>query len=106
MWFVFPQLAGLGRSPTAQHYAMRDLGEARAYTRHEVLGPRLVECCGAVLAHESRSAEQIFGGIDAVKLRSSMTLFEVAAPEVGVFGQVVERFFDGERDPRTLELLG
>ena len=103
MWFVFPQIVGLGQSATSQRYAIRSLDEARAYLDHPVLGPRLRECARAVLATTGRSAVEIFGGIDAVKLRSSMTLFIEAAPEEPVFQQVLDRYFDGAKDPRTLE---
>src|SRR5579871_3336064 len=85
MWFVFPQIAGLGLSPTAVRYAIGSLDEAKAYCGHPVLGPRLVECASLVLAVEGRSAVEIFGTIDAVKFRSSMTLFAAAAPQDPVF---------------------
>jgi uncharacterized protein (DUF1810 family) len=105
MWFVFPQIAGLGRSETSRRFAIASLGEARAYYDHPVLGPRLIECCQALLSHSGRSAEAILGGIDAVKLRSSMTLFARAAPQAEVFQQVLDRYFDGEADTATEELL-
>jgi uncharacterized protein (DUF1810 family) len=105
MWFVFPQVAGLGSSPTAQHYALSGLDEARAYLAHPVLGPRLVECAELAAAVEHGSAAQVFGYPDDLKLRSSMTLFARAAPENPVFAAVLDRYFDGEPDPRTLELL-
>jgi len=105
MWFIFPQIAGLGRSHMAQLYAIRDLDEARAYLAHPVLGSRLNECSAAVLAHVGkRTAEAIFGGIDSVKLRSSMTLFE-AAGGGQPFAQLLDAFFAGSRDPETLRLL-
>ena len=102
MWFVFPQVAGLGRSPTAQRYAISGLDEARAYRAHPVLGPRLVESARVLAELTGRRAEQVFGPVDAVKLRSSMTLFERAEPEAAVFGDVLDRFFGGERDEATL----
>jgi uncharacterized protein (DUF1810 family) len=105
MWFVFPQIAGLGSSPTAREYAISSIEEARAYLAHPVLGPRLVECAELVAAVEGRSAAQIFGYPDDLKLRSSMTLFANAARDTPVFTEVIDRFFDGEADPRTLELL-
>ena len=105
MWFVFPQLAGLGRSFMAQRYAIRSLDEARAYLAHPTLGPRLVECAGIVAATSAPSAEAIFGGIDAQKLRSSMTLFLRADPSQGVFQQVLDAFFGGKADPATDNLL-
>lgn len=106
MWFVFPQIAGLGRSPTAQHYAIGSLAEARAYLSHPVLGGRLREAAGALLDVSGRSASDILGGIDALKLRSSMTLFHRADPSEPVFGEVLERYFDGKVDEATDRLLG
>jgi uncharacterized protein (DUF1810 family) len=105
MWFVFPQVAGLGSSSTAQRYAISGLDEARAYLAHPVLGPRLVECAALAAAVERGSAQQVFGYPDDLKLRSSMTLFARAAPDEPVFGAVLDRYFDGEPDPRTLQLL-
>jgi uncharacterized protein (DUF1810 family) len=102
MWFVFPQIAGLGASPTARRYAIASLAEARAYLADAVLGPRLIECAGALLAVEGRTAEQILGYPDDLKLRSSMTLFGRAAPEIEVFQEVLNRFYDGKPDPQTL----
>jgi uncharacterized protein (DUF1810 family) len=101
MWFVFPQIAGLGRSPTAQRYAITGLDEARAYLAHPVLGPRLRESAQALLGVPDRSAEEILGGIDALKLRSSMTLFARAAPDEELFRSVLDRFHGGEADPET-----
>jgi uncharacterized protein (DUF1810 family) len=106
MWFIFPQIAGLGLSDMAQWYAVASLDEARAYLRHPVLGPRLRACAAVLGETTGRTAEQIFGGIDAMKLRSSMTLFHRAAPDEGVFAAVLERYFDGEPDPATDGLLG
>ncbi|MCO8269724.1 DUF1810 domain-containing protein [Actinoplanes sp. TRM 88003] len=103
MWFVFPQISGLGSSPTAQHYAIEDLDEARAYLAHPVLGPRLLELA-ALLAAADRSAAQIFGYPDDLKLRSSMTLFARAAADPAPFEQVLDHLYDGP-DERTLELL-
>jgi uncharacterized protein (DUF1810 family) len=100
MWFIFPQIAGLGRSAMAQAYAISDLAEARAYLAHPVLGPRLVECAEIVAAHRGLSAEHIFGGIDAIKLRSSMTLFARADPDQAIFRQVIDHYFAGP-DPET-----
>jgi len=105
MWFVFPQLAGLGRSPTARFYAIGSIEEARAYVTHPLLGPRLFECTEAALAHRDRSAEGIFGPVDAMKFRSSMTLFEAASDDAGAFGQALDSFFDAARDAATLALL-
>ena len=106
MWFVFPQLAGLGRSETARKYAISSLDEAREYHGHDVLGPRLREAAAAVAALQGRSAVQIFGSIDAKKLHSSMTLFRRAAPAEPVFRDVLDRYFDGLPDPATDQLLG
>ena len=101
MWFVFPQVSGLGRSPTAEHYAIADLAEARAYVHHDVLGPRLLACCRALLdLDDDRTAEQVLGGTDAMKLRSSMTLFALADPDEPTYDEVLARFFDGEPDRR------
>ena len=102
MWFVFPQIAGLGRSAMAQKYALASVAEAQAYLAHPVLGPRLIECAKAVIGHQRLSAEEILGGIDAVKLRSSMTLFAAADPKQPVFQQVLEQYFDGLPDPETV----
>lgn len=104
MWFVFPQLAGLGLSPTSIFYAIRSAGEARAYLAHQLLGPRLEECTAAMLAHRGRRADEILGAVDALKFRSSMTLFDAVAP-TGPFGEALDAFYGGARDPRTLELL-
>jgi uncharacterized protein (DUF1810 family) len=101
MWFVFPQIRGLGYSPMARLYAISGLAEARAYLAHPVLGSRLAECAGIVAGLSGRTAEQIFGGLDALKLRSSMTLFWRAGPDQPVFREVLEKYFDGEPDPAT-----
>ena len=105
IWFIFPQIAGLGRSAMSQHFAIRSLDEARAYLAHPVLGPRLRECVGLLLAVEGRTADEIFGPLDAMKVRSSMTLFHRAAPDESAFRQVLDRFFAGIADPATDELL-
>jgi uncharacterized protein (DUF1810 family) len=105
MWFVFPQIAGLGRSPTAVRFAIGSLEEARAYLRHDLLGPRLAECARILTGLTGRTAVEVFGGTDAMKLRSSMTLFLRADPGNPLFGQVLERYFDGEPDPATDERL-
>ena len=104
MWFIFPQIAGLGQSAMARTYAIAGADEARAYLAHPVLGPRLIEVTQTVAA-ASGSAEAILGGIDAVKLRSSMTLFAVVADDPSPFRAALERFFDGEADQATLDLL-
>ena len=105
MWFVFPQLRGLGRSATALHFGLASSGEARAYWRHPLLGARLKEGSQLVLAVAGRSALQIFGPPDDLKFRSSMTLFEAIAPGEPAFARALEKYFGGERDGRTLELL-
>jgi uncharacterized protein (DUF1810 family) len=105
MWFVFPQIAGLGSSPTSRRFAISSLDEARAYLAHPVLGARLRESADAVLAIQGRTAEEIFGSIDARKLRSSMTLFHRAAPDEPQFARVLERYFGGESDALTDALL-
>lgn len=106
IWFVFPQLAGLGRSPTAQKFAIGSLDEARAYLAHPVLGPRLVDCTEIVSAIPKRSLNEIFGYPDDLKFRSSMTLFAAAAPDVPAFPQALDKYCDSEPDPLTLALLG
>jgi uncharacterized protein (DUF1810 family) len=105
VWYVLPQLRGLGRSWTADHYGIAGLAEARAYADDPVLGPRLVECVSAILAHRGTPARDILGSTDAMKFRSCLTLFAVAAPEVPEFAEALDAFFDGEPDPLTLELL-
>ncbi|MEV0129337.1 DUF1810 domain-containing protein [Dactylosporangium sp. NPDC050688] len=102
MWFVFPQIAGLGSSAMAQRYAIGSLDEARAYLQHPVLGPRLHECAEAMLGNTEETAQQILGEVDAMKLRSSMTLFQLAAPRETVFGRVIARFFEGAPDGETI----
>ena len=106
MWFVFPQIAGLGQSPTARKYAVTSLDEAKAYLGHPVLGSRLAECAGVVAGLEGRTARQIFGGTDERKLHSSMTLFLRADPRQGVFQEVLAKYFDGLPDAATDRLLG
>lgn len=105
VWFVFPQVAGLGRSPTAQHYALTGLPEAQEYLAHPVLGPRLREAAEAVAALPDDDAEAVLGPVDAVKLRSSMTLFAAAAPDEAVYRRVLDRWYGGQDDPATLSRL-
>ena len=105
MWFVFPQIAGLGRSSMAQAYAIADLAEARAYLADPVLGPRLREGVVAMLAHRGTPAASILGGIDALKFRSSLTLFEAVADDPALFAEGLDAFYDGVPDDRTLALL-
>ena len=106
MWFVFPQVAGLGQSPASRRFAISSLEEARAYLRHPVLGPRLAESTGILGQLPDRDANQIFGGLDAQKLRSSMTLFLRAAPAQAPFGRILRQYFGGVPDPATDRLLG
>ena len=105
MWFVFPQIAGLGQSATSRRYAISSLDEARAYVEHPVLGPRLAECVRALIERPDASARDIFGGIDAMKLRSSMSLFHRADPDNPLFIAVLDRYFGGEPDVATDRLL-
>ena len=105
MWFVFPQLRGLGRSATAQFYGVGSRGEAAAYLRHPVLGARLRECVELVLAVDGATAHAIFGSPDDLKFRSSMTLFAAVAPAEPLFRRALERYFGGQPDPATLEIL-
>lgn len=105
MWFVFPQLKALGRSGTARRYGIESLDEARAYWQHPLLAARLAACCERLERLQGRTALQIFGAIDALKLRSCLTLFEQAAPQEPRFARLLERYCGGERDAATLELL-
>jgi uncharacterized protein (DUF1810 family) len=105
MWFVFPQLDGLGHSVMARRYAIRSIEEAKAYLEHPVLGPRLLECCQALISLQGKTAAQIFGDPDDLKLRSSMTLFSRVPDAPGEFTEVLEHYFGGREDQRTLEML-
>jgi len=105
MWFIFPQIRGLGHTETSIFFAISSLPEAKAYLEHPVLGPRLRECCELLLQLEGKSASQIFGSPDDLKLRSSMTLFAQADAQSALFQSVLTRYFEGVADPRTLELL-
>lgn len=105
MWYVFPQLRGLGWSPTARRYGIASIAEAQAYLAHPVLGPRLELCVRLVLDCQGRTAEQIFGFPDVLKFRSCLTLFAAAAPSVQLFTEALGRYYGGERDPLTLEAL-
>lgn len=104
MWYIFPQLKGLGRSSTSEYYGLSGIKEAQAYLSDPILKARLIEITDAVIAHKDKSAEEIFGGIDAKKLRSCMTLFSIAAPDIPVFEAVLEQFFHGVPDRNTLRL--
>ncbi len=106
MWFVFPQLAGLGRSATARHYALASLEAARQYAAHPVLGPRLVECTALVNAVVGRSAHEVFGSPDDLKFHSCMTLFARARPAEPAFAEALRRYFGGAEDAGTVRLLG
>jgi uncharacterized protein (DUF1810 family) len=106
MWYIFPQIDGLGHSPTTRHYAIKSVEEARRYLSHPVLGARLVECAEAVLAVQGRSVSDIFGYPDDMKLQSSMTLFALVAESRSVFERVLDKYFQGKRDARTLQIVG
>ncbi len=106
MWYIFPQFDGLGFSSTSRWYSIKSVAEAEAYLRHPVLGLRLVECAEAVLGVEGRSAFEIFGSPDDMKLRSCATLFARVSPAGSVFDRLLEKFYGGERDGKTLRLLG
>ncbi|MET7396683.1 DUF1810 domain-containing protein [Dactylosporangium sp. NPDC005572] len=105
MWYIFPQVAGLGFSEMSQRYAIGSLEEARAYLEHPVLGPRLLECAGLLLADTGHTAARILGDVDALKLRSSMTLFHRAQPGQPLFQRVLDRFYEGTEDAETLRRL-
>ena len=106
MWYIFPQIAGLGQSSTARYYSIRDLEEAREYYAHPVLGQRLREISGVLLELRGSDPVAVFGGIDSMKLKSSMTLFAMAAPDDPVFQQVLDKYYGGEQDALTLRILG
>jgi uncharacterized protein (DUF1810 family) len=106
MWYIFPQIEGLGHSPTTRHYSIKSLEEARQYLAHPVLGVRLKECAEIVLALQGRSASEIFGHPDDWKLQSSMTLFEVVSRPQSVFSRVLDKYYQGKRDSRTLQIVG
>ena len=106
MWYIFPQFDGLGSSPTARRYAIKSVAEAGAYLDHPVLGPRLAECAEAALGIDGGSAAEIFGSPDDMKLKSSATLFAHVSPAGSVFDRVLGKYFGGERDDKTLDLLG
>ncbi len=106
MWYIFPQLDGLAFSSTSKYYSIKSLAEAKAYLDHPILGPRLLECAEAVVRVEGRSATEIFGAPDDLKLRSSATLFMCVTPRDSVFDRLLTKYFRGERDGKTLQLLG
>jgi uncharacterized protein (DUF1810 family) len=106
MWFIFPQIDGLGHSPTTRHYSIKSLEEARQYLAHPVLGARLKECVEAVLNVQGQSASDIFGHPDDWKLQSSMTLFELVSGPHSVFARVLDKYYQGKRDERTLQIVG
>ena len=105
MWYMFPQIDGLGYSPTSKHYAIKSKAEAQHYLQHPVLGPRLLECVNILLKHEGRSASAIFGSPDDMKLKSSMTLFACVQNQEPAFTRVLDKYFQGQQDRRTIELL-
>jgi uncharacterized protein (DUF1810 family) len=106
MWYIFPQIDGLGFSSTSKHYAIKGLAEAEAFLKHPLLGTRLVECCEAVLGVEGRSALEIFGATDEMKLKSCATLFACVSSAGSVFDRLLSKYFQGQRDGKTLRLLG
>ena len=106
MWFIFPQFEGLGSSAQSVFFSIKSIAEAKAYLAHPLLGPRLIECAGAVLAIDGRSAIDIFGSPDDMKLRSSATLFARASPDGSVFHRVLDKYFGGRADDKTLRLVG
>jgi uncharacterized protein (DUF1810 family) len=106
MWYIFPQIDGLAFSSTSKHFAIKSLDEARAYLDHPVLGPRLLECAEAVMQVEGRTAREIFGSPDDLKLRSCATLFACASPPGSVFERLLAKYYQGRRDEKTLQLLG
>lgn len=105
IWYVFPQLKGLGRSPSSEFYGLAGLAEAAAYLAHSLLGQRLREATNAMLTHKSLTAASVLGELDALKFKSCLTLFSLATPYEQIFTTALEHFFDGERDPKTLALL-
>ena len=106
MWYIFPQVDGLGFSSTSKFYSIKNIGEAQAYLSHPILGPRLLECAEAALRVEARSAYDIFGSPDEQKLQSCATLFASVSPADSVFHRLLEKYFQGRRDNKTLQLLG
>jgi uncharacterized protein (DUF1810 family) len=106
MWYIFPQFEGLGLSTTSRRYSIKSTGEATAYLAHPVLGPRLKECARAVLSVEGRSAQEIFGSPDDMKLRSCATLFACVSPAGSVFHQLLDKYFEGKQDRKTLRMIG
>ena len=106
MWFIFPQIDGLGSSPTARHYAIRSLDEANAYLAQPILGPRLIECTGLVNTIDGKSLRDIFGSPDDMKFHSSVTLFSLIEPRASVFEEALGKYFGGDLDERTIAILG
>lgn len=105
IWYIFPQITGLGSSSMAQDYAIRSRAEAKAYLTHEVLGGRLIDCASALLPHKNKSIREIMDSPDDLKLKSSMTLFSTISPETKVFRQIIDTFYAGESDPKTISFL-
>ena len=106
MWFIFPQIEGLGSSMTAEHFAIKNKAEAEAYLRHPILGRRLLHCCAALMSRQDKSAAQVFGYPDDLKLRSSMTLFSIVAEDSSPFDKVLEKYYSGVPDAQTIDILG
>lgn len=105
MWYIFPQVEGLGHSLMSRRYALSGVEEARAYLAHPVLGPRLLECCRAALETASSNPREVFGTPDDLKFRSCLTLFALADPAEPVFGALLDKFYGGKKDPQTLDIL-
>ena len=105
MWFIFPQMDGLGHSATAKYYSIKTIDEAKEYLMHPILGKRLLECANIIVEIENKTADEIFGYPDTMKLRSCMTLFNFIAPEQKVFADVLKKYFNGEEDEQTLSIL-
>ena len=105
MWFIFPQIEGLGQSSTAKYYSITTIEEAKEYLMHPILGKRLLECASAILKIENKTADEIFGSPDNAKLRSSMTLFNFVSPEHEEFSEVLKKYFAGEQDEKTISIL-
>ena len=106
MWYIFPQIDGLGTSATSRHYAIKSIEEAQQYLNHPVLGKRLLECAEIVIALEGKSISEIFGFPDDLKLKSSMTLFAHIAKPGSIFARIIDKYFEGEKDVKTLDILG
>lgn len=105
MWYIFPQIIGLGQSRTSIYYSLKDINEAKAYMEDEILGKHMIEICEALLSQDSTDATHIFGSPDDLKLKSSMTLFKEACPDMDIFQKILDKFFEGKTDRRTIEII-